>query len=156
MTLEPPEPTALAVGEPLAATVTVANPQDTVTVTRDGPKLIVDIESPRGIGQAAVELAGPSLPSSIVLRFHLAGLEQLEFAYAGTTITVSLLSSGDRRVLEQVVAPGMSSPTTLTPASAYWMEVVSSAPYLIEVAAPADFFQGEHRSFSMQWIDFYR
>ena len=164
LTLEPPESTA-------AATVTVANAQDQVTVFWEGERLIVDVESPGGIGQAAVELAGEPLPSSIVLRFHLAGLEHLEFTYAATTITVSLLSTGEHRVVEHVVGPGQSTPEPLTPDSVYWMEVTVSpsdalsdqrssvqrtTPTVIEVAVPADFFQGESRSFSLAWIDFYR
>jgi hypothetical protein len=98
----------------------------------------------------------------------LTGLEQLDFAYGETTITVSVSSRPGREVRESVrVAQSEAEQQSLSPDSPYWMAVsiappVSPSPMVsaqdgaIEVLVPADFLRSSRRSFSILWVDFFR
>jgi hypothetical protein len=141
-------------GQGLASvTVSVQKQADRATVTYEGPDAIIDITSPSGIGGASAAIGPGTMPAHILMRFHLKGLEHLEFRYGQTVVTLSLPSGGGE-AHESVSRPGTAEqPITWT--SPYWM-ATEVRPGYIQVAAPKDFLASGERAFALQWIDFYR
>jgi hypothetical protein len=134
-------------------------PDNVVTTTIDGERLLVDVQSSSGIGSAGVRAADGEMPPAVLLRFHLRGLEQMTFAFGGAIVKLSVPSGGDRPVMQSVVEGGQDRP--ITPESPYWMEVTQttadgSAENIFEVAAPPAFFTSPTANFTIGWIDFYR
>jgi hypothetical protein len=130
----------------------------------DGPETLFDVMSETGIGSAAVEQTSGESPAKILIRLHLSGLEEFDFEYGDTTVTVSVSSHGDQKVSERMRAAG-SGEIPIGPESPYSMPVrvvtssgsgSGSATGYFEVQAPQDYIQGQQRAFSMRWIDFYR
>jgi len=130
---------------------------------------LIEIFSPKGIGQAEFEIVSQDLPKKILMRFHLRGLEELRFAYDETVITTSLASTGENDIRQSIKRKGdqQIAAQAIMPNSPYWMKtrVVSpdnSRPQIplqngyIDVEAPEDFLKGGHRKASIHWIDFYR
>ena len=145
--------------------VTPRSPDTTWSVTIAGQQAIIDLFSSKGIGSAGVEVTSSAMPASIIIRFHLRGLENLRFTYASTTIEGSLSSLSGRAVYETVrTGSADAPPQAIGPGSPYWMPmtvVTSQTPApeqvaSIEVQAPADFIEGRHTSFAIDWVDFYR
>ncbi|MBE2232330.1 MAG: hypothetical protein IAE85_02445 [Anaerolinea sp.] len=127
-----------------------------VTATAEGDRLLVDVQSASGIGNAGVRAANGKLPSVVVMRLHLAGLEQLTFAFGDAVVKLSVPSSGDQPVLQSVVEAGQESP--ITPESPYWMEVTrpAAADGVFEVISPPAYAASPPANFTVGWIDFYR
>lgn len=127
-----------------------------VTATAEGDRLLVDVQSASGIGNAGVRAAEGTLPPVAVMRFHLAGLEQMTFAFGDVVVKLSVPSSGDQPALQSVVEAGQESP--ITPESPYWMEVTkpATADNLFEVTSPQAFTASPPANFTVGWIDFYR
>lgn len=148
--------------------VTVQQPGDQVKFTVADRVLVFDIYSERGIGEATVQWLAGSYPQRIVLRFHLAGLEGLRLAYGATVLELALPSRNDPAPLQSVSFTGGGATQTITVESPYWMPtaLVSGAagaePAIpltdgwIEVQLPPDFLAAGYRTFSIQWVDFYR
>ena len=140
-------------------TVTLQKQDDHATVSTEGRSAVIDIRSPSGIGGADVTIGQGPMPAQILTRFHLKGLENLEFRYGQTVVVVSVPTSGGEPS-ESVRRPGTGE-TAIGPDSPYWMAVRQSSGGsgpggYIEVAAPQDFLTGGNRAFSLKWIDFYR
>lgn len=135
--------------------VTVDKPGDRVALAADAERVTLDIWSASGIGGAHVDLVAGSMPPQVLLRLHLAGLEQLTFDYGEAMVQLSV-SSSDGQVLQSVVQAGQES--QITPASPYWMEVArpaaADAPFL--VTSPPAFALSAADHFTLGWIDFYR
>ena len=126
---------------------------------------IADVRSRRGIGSATVELVSGTLPENIVIRLHLKGLEQFRLVYDQTAIIASV-SSGEGGSVGQSVGAPDGDERPIAPGSPFWVAIRivpdQATPYVpieveyFEITLPDDFLQGEHRSFSIRWIDFYR
>lgn len=144
-----------AAGAAPTLAVAVAKPGDRVALAADAERVTLDIWSASGIGSARVDLTAGAMPPQVLLRLHLAGLEQLTFAYGAALIQLSL-SSSDGQVRQSMVQAGQES--QLTPASPYWMEIAlpatADAPFL--VTSPPAFAASPADGFSVGWIDFYR
>lgn len=139
-------------------------PSAQVVVTNENGSAFVDIHSDNGIGDATVTLVDGAWPDAITLRFHLEGLEQMQFVYGNT---VAGLSVTTQNMLLQGAAVDGSPIEAIDETSRYWMAVSfldrngnavdsPAAGGVIEVQAPADFFEGAHAEFTINWIDFYR
>ncbi len=140
--------------------VTTTKPADSVTPVVSEDAVRFDVVSESGIGGARVALASGSWPRRIMLRFHLAGLEELRFHYGETTILVAVPNAEEAQVRESVLEAD-GSERQLAPDSPEWMEVHversgASVVEYVEVAAPDAFRKGGYREFDVQWIDFYR
>ena len=144
--------------------VSSTRPSAQVTVTNEGDSAIVEVYSDNGIGTASVKLINGTWPGSIFLRFHLQGLEGLQFHYDETVVNVSV--NTQQMVLQTVSAAGATA-EAVDEQSVYWMPIrfldkqgtaVDSpvAGGVIEVEAPAAFLAGEYEEFTINWIDFYR
>lgn len=135
--------------------VTGDKPGDRVAVTADPARAVLEIWSASGIGGARVDLVAGSMPPQVLLRLHLAGLEQLTFDYGDALVQLSV-SSSDGLVQQSVVQAGQES--QITSASPYWMEVArpaaADAPFL--VTSPPAFAASAADYFTVEWIDFYR
>jgi hypothetical protein len=134
-------------------------PDDVVTATIDGERLLVDVQSASGISSAGVRAADGKMPPAVLMRFHLRGLEQMTFAFGDAIVKLSVPSGGDRPVMQSVVEGGQERP--ITPESPYWMEVTQtaadgSADSAFEVASPQAFSVSPTANFTIGWIDFYR
>jgi len=147
-------------------------PETAVAYRVEGDAVIFDIFSQSGLGGADVSLTSGTMPDQMLLRFHLKGLESLQFTYSETaseiTISLAVSSSGAHDARETVMQGGdRAQETSLTPDSPYWMDVsiiaaegaTASIPLedgYFEVTPAADFLQGDHHEFTLEWIDFYR
>ena len=140
-----------------------ASPADRITVQHAEGCSTFDIESPKGIGSATVQLLTGSRPREVWLCFHLHGLEELRFEYDSTAVLVSL-SSTDPPRMHQELQSRAAPPRQVGPGDSHWLPwrvdtTASRAPAQPEriwLAAPADFLSGQAREFRLRWIDFYR
>lgn len=144
--------------------VSSTRPSAQVTVTNEGDSAIVEVYSDNGIGSASVKLLNGAWPESILLRFHLQGLEGLQFHYDETVVNVSV---NTQQMILQTVSVAGAAGEVIDEQSAYWMPVqfldkqgtAVDSPVVggvIEVQASADFLAGEYEEFTINWIDFYR
>jgi hypothetical protein len=156
-------------GGRIALTAAPDKPGTRVAASADGEQAIVEIFSPQGIGGADIEITSARMPTKIVMRLHLRGLEELRLAYGGTVVTAALSSAGDNSVRQrrQAGAASGSPEEALAETSPYWMSIrivpAGGAPAAIpleegyiEVEAPRDLLTRGQRAFSIHWIDFYR
>lgn len=134
-----------------------------------GQTAVVDLYSQRGIGQAALQWIAGDYPTQIVLRLHLAGLEQLRLTYGRTSITLSVASMGPFTVRQELTLFN-DAPTTqqLTPDSPYWMPTSLDGPEVkqeqpiplrngwIKVELPPHLLQTRPPRIMLEWVDFYR
>ncbi|MCP4165696.1 MAG: hypothetical protein GY759_07355 [Chloroflexi bacterium] len=142
------------------AVVTTSRPDDTVTVEGIS-EVVVDIDSPSGIGEATIELASIQTMQNLTILLHLNGLESFRFLYGDTEIGASVSSHGDQTVREyQVIG---SEEQAIAPENPLWMDIryvqeegESGGGGYYEVSAPESFYQSSESSFEISWIDFYR
>lgn len=140
-----------------AAAVTVTDARNAaVTSEWRGQTLLLEITSPTGIGSASITLGEGVVPRDIVVRLHLAGLEQITFAYAGATVQGSLSSVGEPAVRQEVLLPGAAAPEAIDEDSPYWLTIASLDEGGFDVRVPEDFLASGARAFALSWIDFYR
>ena len=66
--------------------VSSSRPSAQVTVSNEGDRAIVEVHSDNGIGSASVKLVSGAWLGSIVMRFHLQGLESLQYLYDETVV----------------------------------------------------------------------
>ena len=105
------------------------------------------------------------MPERIVIRLHLAGLEEFRLISEQTTISASFSSSG---VLtgnnQKVISAGGESP--ITPIHPYWLNIsvvsdqetpdIPLKQGYFEVELPKEFLREAANFFEIQWVDFYR
>jgi len=136
-----------------------------VAISVEGKVATLDIRSRSGIGRATVErLSGPA-PEKIVVRLRLKGLEEFRLSYDRTVVTARVSSSDERNITQSLDSPG-GDERPITSDDPHWMEIkiVSdrAAPRIpleqghFEITLPKDVLGKGRRSFSIQWIDFYR
>jgi hypothetical protein len=144
--------------------VSSTRPSSQVTASNEGNRAIINVFSDNGIGSAAITLVSGSWPDSILMRFHLQGLENLQFLYEENRINVSV--NTQNMILQSVSMEGAAE-KAIDEDSDYWMTVsfmdrqgtAVNSPVqggVIEVEAPAAFLAGEYSTFTINWIDFYR
>ncbi|HQX50542.1 MAG TPA: hypothetical protein PK992_05105 [Planctomycetaceae bacterium] len=147
------------------------SPQFKITTKRDNDKIEVQIEngkaevsinSPFGISQATIERLPEHWPDAVVLRLHLKGLENFTVTNGKITLNAAV-SSHDVRLWKD---DNEDSP--LDSKTPYWMEIrmagndgktVKTIPLndgYFEMALPKVFFEGNLKSITLNWIDFYR
>lgn len=153
---------------PAVVSATSRRPDTQVTVTQTLTQTLLVVTSPGGIGAADVEVEPGVWPPRLVIRLHLAGLEQFRLIYGDTIITAAAASVGQPVIMQQmsrVSAPQVEE--TLTDASRFWLPVRlatatgagAQIPFkngFFELELPPDFWAGDYRSFHFEWIDFYR
>ena len=135
-----------------------------ISVVTEGNRGAIDVHSESGIGRGQVDLVSGQWPERLILRFHLSGLEGMQFHYGDTTVSVSVNSSDH---VIQSVTTSDENQRPISQESTQWMPVRIVTPNgvaftlpladgVIEVEAPRDFLDGDFTGFTLEWVDFYR
>jgi hypothetical protein len=140
-----------------------------ITVHVEEDRAYLDIFSASGIGSADLEVTSQMMPSQIIMRFHLRGLEELRLSYHEAVITATLPSTKADEIRQTFNEAGAASTAArpLAPHHPQWMKIrivpQAGAPAAvplqqgyIEVEVPQSFIAGGHRRVTIHWIDFYR
>lgn len=138
--------------------ITIATSSETDKITPsyseneagEGWSAVLDVTSATGIGSGWVSLVAGAWPQPVLLRLHLAGLEELTLK-AGEAVVQASVSSGPGRAVRQVDAAGQE----LLPDSPLWLEVSFGDGYF-DVLLPPDLLAPDVAAFDISWIDFYR
>lgn len=109
-----------------------------------------DITSPTGIGSGQLSLEAGEWPDPLLLRLHLAGLEEFKLA-AGESLLQLSVSSGPERTVRQVDAAGQE----LSPDHPYWLDVSFGEGYF-DLLVPPALLLPDVETLALSWIDFYR
>ncbi len=137
---------------------------DRVEVKADKDKVVLSVHSPFGISNAVIERADEKWPDAVVLRFHLKGLENFSVSNGKVKLEASV-SSLDGKV--RLWIDGKED-NPLNAKSPYWIEIkmvgsdgkpAKTIPLkagYFELPLPKAFFEGNPKSITLNWIDFYR
>lgn len=161
----------------LAVAVTTANAEenppfkiatkrkdDRVEVKTEKDKVLFSIHSPFGISNAVIKRADEKWPDAVELRLRLKGLENFSVSNDKEKLEASV-SSQDGKV--RLWKDGKED-TPLDAKSPYWMEIqmvgsdgkpAKTIPLkdgYFELQVPKAFFEGNPKSITLNWIDFYR
>lgn len=139
---------------------------DSVRVDGDAGKVVFAVRSPSGIGSATVERTANDWPAGVTLRLHLSGLESLVVSNGKAALKAAVARHEGKLQARLWIDDKETEP--LAPTSPYWMDIrilgadgkpASQLPLKnghFEMTLPRAIFDGNPRSLSMQWIDFYR
>lgn len=138
---------------------------NTLTFAVEKGVTTIDITSERGIGAAQVRFSPDAATETIVLRFHLQGLEQVVFDNGAQQLEISV-SSHTPSAVSQLLRTS-AGVQTLGETNELWatVELVASdgsEPAIplqdgyIAVTLPTRFIDAAHPRLSLRWIDFYR
>lgn len=146
--------------------ITTKRADDTVAVQGDGDRTTFVVKSPSGIGQAVVERVGDKWPGIVVVRLRLKGLESFR-ASNGTIKLDAAVSSQEGKPKVRLWKDGKEE-APLDEKSPLWMDIrlfsgegkpVAELPLkdgYFEMTLPKAFFDGNPKSITLNWIDFYR
>ena len=123
-------------------------------------------EEPLGISRAVLERLGDTWPEIVVLRLHLKGLEGFRASSGLVTLDAAVsIPQGRRRV--RLWRDGKED-APLDEGSPFWMDIriiggdgrpARELPLkdgYFEMTLPRVFFEGNPKSITLDWIDFYR
>ena len=158
--------TTAAADEPPKFKITTKRDNDKVEVRADKEKTLFIVKSPFGISHAAIERTGEKWPDAVVLRLHLKGLENLKVTNGKVKLEASA-SLQDGKPLVRLWKDGKED-TPLDAKSPYWIDVrivgsdgkpAKAIPLKdghFEMQLPKAIFEGNPKSITVSWIDFYR
>jgi hypothetical protein len=159
---------ALAFGDEPQARFKIATKRgtDKVEIKVEKGKAIVAIQSPFGISEAKIERLEEKWPDAVVLRLQLKGLENFKVSNGKVTINASVSSSAKKQSVRLWKDEKEDSPLDVK--SPYWMEIhmigadgkpAETIPLkdgYFDMQLPKEFFEGNPKSITLSWIDFYR
>jgi hypothetical protein len=146
--------------------ITTKRDNDTVEVRADKDKTVFIVKSPFGISNAVIERTDEKWPDTVVLRLHLKGLESFKASNGKVRLEASA-SLQEGKPLVRLWKDGKED-APLDSKSPYWMEIrmvggdgkpAKAIPLkdgYFEMALPKAFFEGNPKSITANWIDFYR
>ncbi len=146
--------------------VTTKRKDDSVEVQADKGKAVFVIKSPFGISQAVIEREEGAWPKTVALRLHLKGLSN--FRAANRKVRVDAAVSIDEGKPKVRMWKDGKEDAPLDEKSPLWTEFrivggdgkpAKELPLkdgYFEVALPKAFFEGNPKSITLEWIDFYR
>jgi len=159
--------TTLAAGDGIPPfKITTKRDDDRVAVKFEKDKVIFTVHSPFGISHAVIERAGEKWPASVVLRLHLKGLENFTITNGKVKLEGSA-SLQDGKPVVRLWKDGKED-APLDAKSPYWIEVsilggdgkqAKEIPLkggYFEMVLPKAIFEGNPKSITLSWIDFYR
>jgi hypothetical protein len=144
--------------------VTCKRSDDRVEVKTEKDCTVFSIRSPFGISNAIIERTGESWPDKARIHLRLKGLENFKLSNGDQTLEASV-SSQDGKVR---LWKDDDENSPLDSKSPYWMEIrmldrdgkqtkaIPITDGYFEVQLPKAFFEGNPKSITLHWIDFYR
>jgi len=144
--------------------ITCKRSDDRVEVKTEKEGTVLSIRSPFGISHAIIERTEEPWPEKIVIQLRLKGLESFKVSNGMQKLEVSV-SSQDGKV--RLWKDGDEN-SPLDSKSPYWMEIrmldrdgkqakaIPITDGYFEVHLPKAFFEGNPKSITLHWIDFYR
>jgi hypothetical protein len=139
---------------------------DAVEVQSDKDRTVFAVKSPSGISQAVVERVDDQWPAVVVLRLHLKGLER--FTAGNGKVRLHAAVSGQDGKLKARLWKDGKEDARLDEKSPFWMDLrvlggdgkpADKLPLkdgYFEMTLPKAFFEGNPKSITLNWIDFYR
>jgi hypothetical protein len=152
--------------QPTKFKITTRQKDDSVEVRADKDKTLFTVKSPFGIGQAVIEREGEKWPDAVVLRLHLKGLSNFR-AWNGKA-TVDAAVSIEEGKTQVRLWMDRKEDALLDEKSPFWMDVrivggdgkpARELPLkdgYFEMTLPKALFEGNPKSITLNWIDFYR
>lgn len=138
---------------------------DALTISIEDGVTTIDVTSARGIGTAQVRFPSEMTATSLVLRFHLHGLEQAILDNGAQQLEISI-SSHDPYLASQSLLTDAGAQllgeTDKRRANVELISVTNSEPTIplqdgyIAVTLPPGFIDSAHPLLTLRWIDFYR
>ncbi len=137
---------------------------DAIAIGVEEGRTVVAVTSPFGISRAVIERTGVDWPEFIVLRLHLSGLERLRVSSGTIAISASAAADGS----EVRVWKTNREDAPLDPTSPFWLVIrphagdwkpAKGSPLkgrYFEVEISKAFFEGNPKSVTIEWIDFFR
>lgn len=144
--------------------ITTKRENDRVVVRGEKDSVVFSIHSPFGISCAVIERTAEKWPDAVVLQLHLKGLEHFSVTNEKEKLEASV-SSHDGQV--RLWKDGEED-TPLDDTSPYWMDirmigsdgqptnVIPLKDGYFDLPLPKAFFEGNPKSITLTWIDFYR
>jgi hypothetical protein len=145
---------------------TMKRESDRVEVLVEMNKTVFSIHSPFGISEATIERRDDMWPEAVALRLQLKGLDGFRISNGKLTLNATASSHENKRQVRQWKDGKEDS--LLDSRSPFWMEIrnvgsdakpVEDIPLkdgYFEMQLPKAFFEGNPKSFTVNWIDFYR
>jgi hypothetical protein len=152
--------------QPAKFKITTKRKDDSLEVWADKGKVVFIIKSPFGISQAVIERQGDKWSDAVVLRLHLKGLESFRASNSKVTLDAAA-SSHDGKLKVRIWKDGKED-APLDNKNAFWTDIRimgddgKSAKELplkdgyFEMSLPKALFEGQPKSITLNWIDFYR
>jgi hypothetical protein len=152
--------------QPAKFKITTKRKDDTVEVREEKGKTVVAVNSPFGISQAVIERQGEKWPDAVALRLHLKGLERFRASNSKVTVDAAV-GIEEGKVKVRLWKDGKED-APLDEKSPLWTDIRivggdgKPAKALLlkdgyfEVTLPRAFFEGNPKSITVSWIDFYR
>jgi hypothetical protein len=146
--------------------ITLRKQADRVKTSGEADRVVFTVTSPSGIGGATIAPKTGKWPQAVIVRLELKGLESLTVSNGKTTLSASVSSHGDGRVLLQLVEPGKEKPVDSK--SPYWTEIrvldakgkpakqIPLRDGCFELTVPKAFFGDGAKSLALSWIDYFR
>jgi hypothetical protein len=152
--------------ESVAAKEPSRRKDNAVEVTSEKDRATFIVKSPSGIGKSAIERPGGEWPKAVVLRLHLKGLESFRASNGKLTLEAAV-AFRDGKPQVRIWKDGKEN-EPLDSKSPFWLEIrmiggdgkpAKSIPLkdgYFEMELPKAFFEGNPKSITVNWIDFYR
>lgn len=146
--------------------ITTRKKEDTVGIHTEKDRTVLVVGSPSGIGQADIERLEANWPRVVVLRLHLKGLESFR-ASNGTIRLDASVSVHEGKPRVRLWKDGKEE-SPLDEKNQFWTDIRivnrDSTPAkgiplkdgYFEITLPKAFFEGNPKSITLNWIDFYR
>jgi hypothetical protein len=146
--------------------ITTRREDDRVEVRGNKDKTAFEVRSPFGISQAAIERVEDDWPKAVVLRLNLKGLERFTASNGKVTVDAAV-SIRDGKAEVRVWKDGKEE-APLDAKDPLWMDVrilgddgkpAKELPLKrghFEIVLPKALFEGNPKSITVSWIDFYR
>lgn len=157
---------AVAADEPPKFKITTKRKDDAVEVQAGKDRAVFSVKSPFGISQAVIDRTDDKWPQAVVLRLHLKGLESFRASNGKGTLEAAVgIDKGKAKV--RLWKDGKED-APVDEKSPFWMDVriltgdgkpAKELPLkdgYFELALPRSFFEGNPKSITLNWIDFYR
>ena len=151
---------------PAKSKITTERQDDRVEVKAEKDRAVFAVKSPFGISEAVIERQDDTWPKAVVLRLHLKGLESFR-ASNGKVRLDAAVSIQEGKTKLRLWKDGKED-APLDEKSPLWTDIrivggdgkpAKELPLkegYFEVALPRAFFEGNPKSITLNWIDFYR